>query len=576
MTEEIKKAKGGTGQAATKTVAAKSVTTAKASATKSASANSAASNKSKAAVEKIEKNSTAIAQSQATASDNLKQDVKKADTLQPAASAKKVEKKIDANGEKTFEKRILFVASESLPYVKTGGLADVATALPKALNNIGCDCRVIIPLYQTIANEFKQTMQFLGNCYVSLAWRYQYCGVFKQVYQGVTYYFIDNEYYFKRYGLYGHFDDAERFAFFSKAVLEAIQIIDFTPEIIHCNDWHTALIPVYLDTYYRKTGDCKNAKTVFTIHNIEFQGKYGTGIITDVLGLPLDKKSVVEYDDCVNFMKGGIECANAVTTVSPTYSNEILNSFYGYGMENILAKRKFKLTGIINGIDQSFNDPSTDKALFKNYSITSIDDKKENKKRMQEMLDLPHREEVPLIGMVGRLTHQKGFDLLVKCVEKILSMDIQMVILGTGDWQYESFLKDLQTRYAGKLRCIINFSSDMASKIYAASDMFLMPSKFEPCGLSQMISMRYGSIPIVRETGGLKDTVEPFVVEELKGTGFTFFEYNEKELLRAVERAIDLYYNNKLAWRRVVLNAMSRDFGWDNIAKKYLELYKKI
>ncbi|MEG1608995.1 MAG: glycogen/starch synthase, partial [Clostridia bacterium] len=335
-------------------------------------------------------------------------------------------------------------------------------------------------------------------------------------------------------------------------------------------------VPVYLDIYYRGAKECKNAKTVFTIHNIEFQGKYGNGIITDVLGLPLAKKAIVEYDDCVNFMKGGIECANAVTTVSPTYSNEILNAFYGYGMQDILSKRKFKLTGIINGIDQSFNDPSSDKAIFKNYTLATIEDKRVNKRKMQEMLDLPRREEAPLVGMVGRLTHQKGFDLLTKCMEKILSMDVQVVILGTGDWQYESYLKDLQTRFAGKLRCIINFSSDMASKIYAASDMFLMPSKFEPCGLSQMIAMRYGSIPIVRETGGLKDTVEPFNPTLFTGTGFTFFEYNERELMRAIERAVDLYYNNKIAWIKLMKNAMSKDFGWDNIAKKYLELYNKI
>lgn len=494
-----------------------------------------------------------------------------ATTKTPSPKKESVEKPV-----KLGYKKILFVAAEALPYVKTGGLADVAAALPKSLNNNDCDCRVILPLYLNIANEFKQTMQFLGNCYVSLAWRYQYCGIFKQVYHGVTYYFVDNEYYFKRHGLYGHFDDAERFAFFSKAVLEAIQIIDFVPDIIHCNDWHTALLPVYLDTYYRNIAELKYTKTVFTIHNIEFQGKYGNGIIGDVLGLPFNKKCLVEYGDCVNFMKGGIECANAVTTVSPTYSQEILNSFFGYGMEDILSKRRFKLTGIINGIDQSFNDPSTDKAIFKNYTWQTIADKAENKRCMQDMLDLPHRSEVPLIGMVGRLTHQKGFDLLTKCLDNILSMDVQMIILGTGDWQYENYLKELQTRYAGKLRCIINFSSDMASKIYASSDMFLMPSKFEPCGLSQMISMRYGSIPIVRETGGLKDTVEPFNPQTGQGCGFTFYDYNSGELLYAVQRAVDMFYNNKTNWDLAVANSMKKDFGWDNIAKKYIELYKKI
>lgn len=573
MVEEKKTGKGTTTKAssAEKKTAAPKVATA----TKTTDAPKVVANTMATDVQKMvaDKKTTDV---QKVVASEKKTDVKKivvndkASDTQPKSTAK--------SGFNTSKqgKKILFVASEALPYVKTGGLADVATALPKALNTIGCDCRVVIPMYLGIANEFKQTMQFLGNCYVSLAWRYQYCGVFKQVYQGVTYYFIDNEYYFKRYGLYGHFDDAERFAFFSKAVLEAIKIIDFVPDIIHCNDWHTALLPVYLDTYYRGESQLKNAKTVFTIHNIEFQGKYGKGIINDVLGLPTAKRSLVEYGDCVNFMKGGIECANAVTTVSPTYSNEILDAFYGYGMENILSLRKFKLTGIINGIDQSFNDPSSDKAIFKNFSNETLADKAENKKRLQEMLDLPRSCDAPLIGMVGRLTHQKGFDLLTKCMEKILSKDVQVVILGTGDWQYESYLKDLQTRYAGKLRCIINFSSDMASKIYAASDMFLMPSKFEPCGLSQMIAMRYGSIPIVRETGGLKDTVEPFNGQTFVGTGFTFFEYNEKELLRAVERATELFFNNKAGWIKLMHNAMTRDFGWENIAKKYLELYNKI
>ena len=474
-------------------------------------------------------------------------------------------------------KKILFVASEALPFVKTGGLADVAGSLPKALNKLGADCRVILPYYLDIKNEFRQTMQFLGNCYVSLAWRYQYCGVFTYKYQNVTYYFIDNEYYFKRHGLYGYYDDAERFAFFSKAVLESLNILDFTPDIIHCNDWHTALVPVFLDTFYRNQKESQNTKTVFTIHNIEFQGKYGEDVIGDILGLPMDKSCLVENDGCSNYMKGGIECSNAVTTVSPTYANEILNPYYGYGLDNILSKRKFKLSGIINGIDIETIDPNVDKAIFKNYSLQTIGDKAFNKKGLQEMLDLAINPNVPLIGMVGRLTHQKGMDILESCLEDILSKNnVQIVILGTGDWKYENFLKELQQKYIGKLRVIINFSSDMASKIYAGSDMFLMPSKFEPCGLSQMIAMRYGSIPIVRETGGLKDTVKPFDSETKIGCGITFYDYTCQQLEFAVERAVGLYNDYKDLWATMVENAMTQDFSWDNIAKKYMLLYYKI
>ena len=474
------------------------------------------------------------------------------------------------------DKKILFVASEVLPYVKTGGLADVAGALPGALCRAGYETRVILPLYQDIPNELRQTMQFVGNCYVALAWRYQYCGIFRQEYQGVVYYFVDNEYYFKRQGLYGHYDDGERFAFFSKAVLESLKLLDFRPDILHCNDWHTAMVPTFLDTFYRGAEECRNLKTVFTIHNIEFQGKYGDGMIGDVLGLPADKRSLVYMDGCVNYMKGGIESSNCVTTVSPTYAREILTPFFGYGMQNILLRRQYKLRGIVNGIDTVANNPETDGALFQNYTLQTFEKKAENKVGLQRLLDLPVNANVPMIGMVGRLTHQKGLDLLEAVIERVLSMNIQLVVLGTGDWKYENMLRDMQARYPGKLRAVIGFSGDMASKIYGASDMFLMPSKFEPCGLSQLLAMRYGSVPIVRETGGLKDTVIPYDHTTGKGCGFTFYSYNADDMIYAIERAVGLYYDYRSDWMRVVANAMQNDFGWDRIAQQYIELYDNL
>lgn len=478
--------------------------------------------------------------------------------------------------EKKYKKKVLFVAAEALPYVKTGGLADVAAALPKALLKENYDVRVVMPLYFNIPDKFRTTMQYLGCCYVALAWRYQYCGVFTQKYDGVTYYFLDNEYYFKRNGIYGHYDDAERFAFFSKAALEALPIMDFTPDIIHCHDWHTGLTPVYLDVYYRNSPYCKNARTVFTIHNIQFQGKYGNEICDDIIGLPADKKSLVQYQNCVNYMKGAIECSNKVTTVSPTYAKEILNSYYSFGLQDILGARKYKLCGIINGIDVDLNNPATDKALFKNYDKDTVADKAANKKGLQQMLNLDQNPNVPVIGMVTRLTEQKGMDLIANVFEEILSKGIQMVVLGSGDWKYESLLKDMQKRFPDKLRAVLGFSGDLASKIYAGADIFLMPSKFEPCGLSQMISMRYGTIPVVRETGGLKDTVVPYNGATKEGTGFTFYSYNAHDMLYAIERAVGLYYDYKDDWKQLVQNAMSQDFSWNNICKQYIALYENL
>ncbi len=470
--------------------------------------------------------------------------------------------------------KVLFATSEAGPFLRTGGLGDVGAALPLALKKEKQDVRVIMPLYENINDDFRQTMRFVGSKTVTLGWRQQYAGVFECVYDGVTYYFIDNEYYFKRSTVYGHYDDGERFSFFSKAVLDVLPLIGFMPEIIHCNDWQTALIPVYLDAFYRGEQGYGSIRTVMTIHNIEFQGNMDKCCIRDVFGIPDEFASRVEYNNCANMLKGGIECADKVTTVSNTYAQEILNPYYAYGLEHILNKRAYKLSGIVNGINTDLFNPAKDKALFANYTTATAEKaKKENKCGLQQMVNLPENADKPLIGMVTRLTNQKGMDLVMEVIEEILSMDIQMVVIGTGDWKYETALKELARRYGNKLAVIINFSSDIASKIYAGSDMFLMPSKFEPCGLSQLIAMRYGSIPIVRETGGLKDTVIPFNPVEKSGRGFTFKTYNAYDMLDAIRRAVGTYYN-KEEWKACMKNAMSGDYSWKASAKQYIELYK--
>ena len=503
---------------------------------------------------------------------------KKKPTAKAAEAPKKEEVKAAPEKSKApaAKKKILFVASEALPFVKTGGLADVAAALPKALNADGYDCRVVLPLYYDIPDDFKHTMRCLGNVYVPLAWRNQYCGVFTQTYEGVTYYFLDNEYYFKRRGLYGHYDDGERFSFFSKAVLESMSVTGFYPDIIHANDWHTALVPVYLDVFYRGIPQLNGVKTIFTIHNIQFQGQYGDSMIGDVLGIPADRASLIMYKGCANFMKGAIECSNIVTTVSPTYAGEILDPYYGYEMEDILRRRSYKLRGIVNGIDTEKNDPAADKALFVNYDLENFGKKVENKLALQRMLGLPENKDTAMIGMVGRLSEQKGLDLVAAVLENIMQLPVQLVILGQGDWRYEETFKRAQNEHTAKLRCVLGFSADLASKIYGASDMFLMPSKFEPCGLSQLIAMRYGSVPIVRETGGLKDTVHPYNHATGEGNGLTFYSYNAYDMLDAVQRAVGLYRDYKGDWAKVVENGMTGDYSWAATAKKYEEIYENV
>ena len=472
-------------------------------------------------------------------------------------------------------KNVLFVTGEAMPFIRSGGLGDVAGALPKALKKDGVETRVIMPLYSDISKRYRDTMKFIGHTYVQLGWRNQYCGVFEGIAEGVTYYFIDNEYYFKRRSLYGHYDDAERFTFFSKAVLETLMMIDFAPDIIHCNDWHTALVPLMLDVFYRSCDKLKNVKTLLTIHNIEFQGNYDLDLAREICCIPEDKLNLIEYGGRCNFLKGGIECSNAVNTVSPTYAEEILDPFYAYGLEGILNARKSKLSGIINGLDLDVYNPETDPALFSTFSVRNIEGKADNKKEVCTMLGLEYKADRPFITIVSRLTTQKGIDLLLQVAEQLLEGDIQLVILGTGEWRFESALKDLEHRYGAKMRIIINFNKDLSEKLYGAADIFLMPSKCEPCGLSQMIAMHYGAVPVVRATGGLKDTVIPYDYMG-KGTGFTFVDYTANEFISAIWRAVDAYYNDKAGWKQLIYNGMTADFSWDASAVKYIELYNKI
>lgn len=469
--------------------------------------------------------------------------------------------------------KVLFASSEAYPFAKSGGLADVAGALPKALRRRLVGCRVVMPLYGSIPYELREKMQFICSITVTVAWRRQYCGIFEAHVDGVIYYFIDNQYYFKRDGLYGHYDDAERFAFFSRAVLEIIPYIDFKPDIIHCNDWQTAMVPVFLNEFYRADPFFSEIKTVFTIHNIQYQGKYGMELYSDVLGLPYGRESIVEYDGCVNLMKGAIQCADKITTVSPTYAREILDPYYSFGLDGILKQFTYKLTGIVNGIDDDVYNPQTDPVIYKNYSVDDISGKAYNKECLQKDMGLNVSPNTPVIGMVTRLVKHKGLDL-VKCVfEELLRADIQFVILGSGEWEFETFFYEMAQRYKGKVGLKLGFDANLAQKIYAGADMFLMPSKSEPCGLAQLVALRYGTIPIVRETGGLNDTITDS--ESGVGNGFTFANYNAHEMENTVWRAVGGYADRE-GWDVLRHRAMRCDNSWSASATAYINLYKEI
>lgn len=469
--------------------------------------------------------------------------------------------------------KVLFAASEAYPFAMSGGLADVAGALPKALRNRHVGCRVVMPLYDTVPEELRHDMKFLKSITVPVSWRNQYCGIFEAKIGKVIYYLLDNEYYFKRGSLYGFYDDAERFTFFSRAVLEMLRHIDFKPDIIHCNDWQTAMVPVYQTVYYGKDPFYSGIKTLFTIHNIQYQGKYGMELMDDVLGLPDDAAHLVEYEGCVNLMKGAIECADSVSTVSPNYANEILTPWYSHGLDQILSARSWKLNGIINGIDTDVYNPETDPHIAEHYSADKIYKKLIDKEALIKEVGLPFNENVPVIGIVSRLVSHKGIDLVKRVFEDMLQNNVQFVIVGSGEYEYEQFFYNCAARFPDKVAFRCGFIPSLAHKVYAGADMFLMPSQSEPCGLSQLVALRYGAIPIVRETGGLSDTISDSGMG--KGNGFTFKNYNAHEMAHAVWRAVRGFADHE-GWDILVKRAMECDNSWDNSANEYIKLYKNM
>ena len=468
------------------------------------------------------------------------------------------------------KKKILFVASEAAPFIATGGLAEVIGSLSKALaKSDAYDVRVIIPLYQDIKKEYRKDFRFIGNIFVPLSWRNQYCGIFEYEANNVKFYFVDNEYYFKRPGCYGYYDDGERFAFFCRSVMEILSFIGFYPDILHCHDWQAALAALYLKTIYCFRPEYQFIRAVFTIHNIEYQGKYSLDILEDLFGISNRFRYLVEYDRCINLMKGAIECCERFSTVSPTYAGEIKDPYYSHGLDPIIRRNEFKLCGILNGIDPDYYNPATDKSLFANYDADNVAPKAVCKEELQRMLNLPVKPETPIIAMITRLVSHKGLDLVKEVIEQVLRQDVQFVLLGTGDSTYENYFSDLARRYQGKVVSIISFNSDLSRKIYAGADLFLMPSKSEPCGLSQMIASRYGTVAIVRETGGLRDSITPYGAG---GNGFTFRDYNAYDMLYVINEAIGVYHN-KDEWKALQQKAMRTDFSWAKSATYYEGLY---
>ena len=474
--------------------------------------------------------------------------------------------------------QIVFASAECAPFVKTGGLGDVAGSLPAALVRAGAEVIVMVPKYATIKDEYKAQMEHFADFYVSLGWRNEYCGLEKLEHDGVTYMFIDNERYFARDYPYGFFDDGERFAFFSKAITESLQHLPagFECDILHCNDWQTALAPVFLREFYQGLPLYDRVKTVFSIHNVAFQGQFSDTVMEDILGvahIPA-AASQLRCDACsINYMLGALHYADAITTVSPTYANEIQTPEFGEGLDGVLRERSYALQGILNGIDVAGFDPATDKRIAANYTVDDRSGKAVCKAKLQEELGLEVRDDRPLMVMVTRLTRQKGMDLVMYALDRILSGGVQVAVLGTGDRDYEDGLRYFQDKYPGTMAARIEFDPALSQRMYAAADMFLMPSKFEPCGLSQIIAMRYGTLPIVRETGGLKDTVQPYNEFTGEGTGFSFTNFNGDEMGDAVFRAARLFWDNRDAWNQLVTQAMSQDFSWTRSADKYLDLY---
>ena len=476
-------------------------------------------------------------------------------------------------------KKILFAGAEAMPFAATGGLGDVLGSLPAALAATGeADVRVVLPLYAAVSQDWRKKMKEEAVFFVKLAWREQYCGIYSLAHNGVTYYFIDNEYYFKRPSLYGFFDDGERYAYFCMAVMELMARLDFFPDVLHAHDWQAALTVVYLNCLYRHRRGYGDIRTVFTIHNIEYQGKYDFSILGDVFALGENEHALMEYGGCINLMKAAVECADRVSTVSPRYAEEIRTPEYAHGLDACLCRNAHKLSGILNGIDYDYYNPKTDKAIAMGFSVRSMSGKAANKRALQHETGLPEREDVPILSVISRLASHKGLDLIRECIYDIVARrDVQLVILGKGEAHYEQFFLDLQAAFPDKVRALITYDRDLSKRIYAATDIFLMPSKSEPCGLSQMIASRYGAIPVVRETGGLYDSIKPYYEDKKKifGNGFTFAGYTAAELHERTNAAIDLW-NDPERRRRLVTKIMKTDFSWAASAGSYLALYHSL
>lgn len=505
-------------------------------------------------------------------------------TVKKVAEPEKIETPVTENeiievAETPAKKKILFVGAEVMPFAATGGLGDVLGSLPKALaKNADLDIRVVMPLYGSISDEWRKQMKEEYITTVQLAWRQQYCGYYSLQKDNVTYYFVDNEYYFRRPSLYGFYDDGERYAFFCKAVMEMMNRLNYYPDILHAHDWQSALTVVYLNCLYRTRPWYGTMRTVFTIHNIEYQGQYDFAILGDIFDLPEDVHYLMEYNGCINLMKGAIECADKVTTVSPRYAEEICTSSYAHGLECELGRNAYKLSGILNGIDYDYYNPETDGSIAENYSVADLSGKVEDKKALQKELGLPVREDVPMLAVISRLAAHKGLDLIAGCADTLVaSNDLQLVILGKGEERFENFFRNLESRFPDRVRAVITYDRDLSKRIYSACDIFLMPSRSEPCGLSQMIASRYGAIPVVRETGGLYDSIKPYWIEngELHGNGFTFANYSFGELNERTQVAIAVW-QDKNARRQLLERIMTTDFSWNASAIKYLDLYKSV
>lgn len=471
-------------------------------------------------------------------------------------------------------KSILFAGSEALPFAATGGLGDVMGSLPAAVKSSDpdADVRAVIPLYSQISADWRRKMTFVREMRVHLSWRSIYCGIFTMQYGGVTWYFLDNEYYFKRSALYGEYDDGERFAFFSEAVLELMSAVGFFPEILHCNDWQTALSVILLKRHFCLSPEYAGIKSVYTIHNIDYQGVYGMEILGDVFSLSPSDIETVEYDNNINLTKGAVVCSDFVTTVSPRYAQEIQTEYFSHGLFYVTRMYSNKIDGVLNGIDTSSYDPHTDNEIPFQYTWRSLCKKAQNKKEMQKRFGLEEKENVPVIAMISRLAEHKGFDLVKRVAEEIIQDDVQFVLLGTGDSETECFFRDFENRHKGKVRCIIGYNRSLSRLIYAGADIFLMPSKSEACGLSQMIASRYGTVPVVHEVGGLYDTIQPYGAG---GNGFTFSSYNAHDMLYVLREAEDVYRDTE-KWQALVKKIMRRDFSWKPSAEKYIGIYDKL